>query len=202
VYDALVKVYKKELESDPQQYLDNYFEGHQGAYSSEFQKIGDQTLAPYISNKKLKPEDIVAIMVTFSPDPEHDLTFSDLYKLALKVCKKTKGIKESYFTVEQRGEDIEDCGLGGHFHAMIVLNKDEQMGEPSRQERAILSKLKKFETTSPRFLDIKRVSLDKLPEKLDYITGKKYDEDKFNKMEMDKYWRKTQNPPAPLFWKL
>jgi len=192
VSDFYVKYYKQKLAEDPVEFFDLHFPGHlEKPFLEDYQQ---KTNDRYVSNKQLSPQDTVALMVTFSPDPKHQLGPYDLAKFCTKICKPTKGVSKSIWTIEQRGSLEVDMGTGPHFHLVIVLNKNEQMGQPSRQTTRITKMLEKYQTATSHFLDIKRVSEKKLPEKWDYIKGIKND-DKNEKVQIDYLWREQLNIP-------
>lgn len=188
VYEAYAKMYKSEFKDDPQTFIDSYLPGHLNAFDSDMEKVSMAANAAYHSNLKLSSKDTVALMVTFSPDPSLSLDYQEQSKLAHKIIKPSKGIKYGIYTIENR--DYDELGpIGTHFHALIILNKEEQMGEVSRQVRRIIKLLEKYKTTTTHFLDIKNVSKEKLQDKIDYIKGKKVDPEKQTKVAMDHEWK-------------
>lgn len=145
----------------------------------------------YCSNTKLSSGETWALMVTFRPDPGLEILHPELYKIALKLCKPLKGIREAIFCIEQSGTTEQDSGIGQHFHALIKLNKhdDPQNAERARHVRRIIQQLKKYQTKTTHFLDIKFVSARKISDKISYIKGDKYDEAKAQNMIITKQWR-------------
>ena len=133
-------------------------------------------------------------MVTFSPDPSHNLDYTQMSALALKVIKPGKGIISGIYSIENRDYD-EQGPIGIHFHALIYLDKSQQMGEVGKQVRRIVKMLEKYKTTTTHFLDIKNVSMEKASEKEEYIKGDKTDPEKQEKVLMDQDWRKQVNIP-------
>lgn len=186
VYNMYMSKYKNEFAEDPHEFMERYLPGHQA--TEDIDEIVEHSNAVYISNKQLSPILTFGLMVTFSPDPTHELGGNDLNKIATKLCKPTKGIRNAIWCIEQRGENDLDMGHGAHFHALLYLNKDEQMGEPGKQTARIVRQLKQYQTKSTHFLQIKRVGLAKLDDKKSYIMGDK-DNDKNAKLYYDKAWR-------------
>lgn len=195
VHDMLVKQSKLEIADDPQAFIDKWYPNHEGCISDQIGAIAAQKTAPYTSNKKLSDKDAAALMVTFSPDPSLGLDYLQLNTLATKLCKLSKGVCESMFVIEQRGVDIMSMGTGAHFHALLILNKKEPMGEPARQTDRAVKMFVKYKTTTTHFLDVKRVSSSKLQEKIDYVMGHKNDPEKQLKTVIDYEWRKKYDAP-------
>lgn len=194
--DALTKLCKQQFSDDPNTMLDRWYPEHQGCLAPQISGMLEQKVAPFVDNKKLTDDKTVALMVTFSPDPSHELGFYDLDKLARKVCKPGKGITRAHYCIEQRGMVEEEMGSGAHFHALLLLNSGEQMAQPARQITRICKMFAKYQTTSTHFLQVKKVSMEKYRDKLDYIKGLKDDPEKSQKLVVDKLWRSQYDAPS------
>lgn len=194
--DVLTKLSKSQINDDPQAFIDLHYPQHNGCLSPQISAIVEQKVAPFVDNKKLSDNATVALMVTFSPDPSHELGFFDLNKLAQKLCKPTKGVRSAVYCIEQRGMVEEEMGMGAHFHALLNLAAGQQMAQPARQITRICKMFAKYQTTSTHYLQVKKVSLEKLEDKINYIKGLKEDSEKESKLVYDRLWRQQYNAPA------
>jgi len=195
VYDGLLKVCKDQMKDDPQAFVDKFFPKNEGCLSPQISQMEQSKIAPYSSNKKLTDDATVALLVTFSPDPSLQLDFLQLDGLARKLCKPSKGVEHSIYSIEQRSVVEEEAGAGAHFHAVLVLNKKEQMGQPARQMRRIVNMFASYQTTTTHFLQVKKVSKEKLIDKIAYVSGDKVDEEKMAKVAIDRLWRESYSAP-------
>lgn len=191
VYEKYLDLYKDEAKQDLQKFFDDHVPGH-GA-DSDLEKMNKKEIERYQANTKLSPQNTVALLVTFSPDEKLNMTIAQMKALGCKLTKPNKGIKHWCYTLEQRGEIEEEMGIGIHIHAILELNKEDQSGEVSRQVRRIVTLFQKYRTKTDHFLQIKRVSAEKLDEKWDYVQGNKFDYDKDAKMRIDEIWREQNN---------
>lgn len=198
VYDEFVKIYKARVEDDPQKFFQDYVDPESlQIYDSDFAAVGDRVANRYVSNTKLSTQKTVAIMVTFRPEEGKCNEWIDLVK---KIIKPGKGVLKAICSLEQSGETEDEIGYGVHLHAVIQLNKDDQNGQFQRQATRIRKIFEGYRTKTDKFLDIKKVGQELLSEKIDYVMGKKYDEDKHLKVQMDEIWRKEKNYPR--YWVL
>lgn len=155
----------------------------------------EESVEGYYSNTKLRPKDTVALMITFNPDPKHDMSPHKLLELGEKVIKLTSGVKESYLAIEQSGTiEGENLGINSHFHAILILDKTSQSGEIKRVGRRVINILEPYKTKTTRFLDIKLVSQDRLQDKILYLNGDK-DEHKLPACDGDVVWREENKIP-------
>jgi len=192
VHDTLLEIYRDEAKHDFQIFMDTYLPDHNSNH--EIDKVNAKVSERYQSNLKLTPLSTHALMVTFSPDPEHSqLSVPELKILAHKLCKPLSGITNTIYALEQRGSTEDEIGIGPHFHALLLLDKSNQNGEVTRVVKRIVSLLGKYRTKTDHFLDIKRVSAAKIEEKILYISGKKWDKEKQSKINMDEIWRQEHH---------
>ena len=123
--------------------------------------------------------------ITISPKP--DAVFEQ-FKSNIEDISTFIWCEKCFWTFEQRGTCEEDMGEG--FHAHIILDKYNI--SPSKLKTIIKNKFEKFVVVD-KYIDNKINILEKareyLLDKMEYITGKKIDEDKPQKVEMDKKWR-------------
>lgn len=151
------------------------------------EKVANQ----YERDVRLDSRETVALLVTFRPSDERKVDFKEMHKLARLTCKISKGVYKSLFCLEQTGLTQDEWGHGLHFHALIMLDHGEIMGQVARQKKRIIALLEPYKTTSPRFLDFKRVSAALLTDKVNYIKGEKRKEDKQAGVIACREWRST-----------
>lgn len=195
ILDAFTKLCKSQFNEDPQTMLDRWFPEHSGCVEPQVSQLLEEKISPFVDNKKLDDQKTCALMVTFSPDPSLQLDFLQLDKLAMKLGKPSKGLQACNYVIEQRGVIEEEAGLGAHFHALLLLNSSEQMGQPARQITRICKMFAKYQTTSTHYLQVKKVSKEKYFSKLEYIRGEKDEPEKQIKVGVDKLWRSQYNAP-------
>lgn len=199
VYDQFVKLYKSQVEDDPEKFFSLHVEKEAAmAFDMQLSAITNDSNNRYQSNIQLTPQKTVALFVTFAPE---DDAVRDWSKIIKKVIKPNKGVKKIYAVIEQRSEDLECPDIHGiHMHILYVLDKDDQNGQLARQAKRVRSMLEQYRTQTDHFLDIKRVSQEKLDDKISYIYGKKTDETKHAKLLVDTAWREQMRYPQ--YWVL
>lgn len=113
--------------------------------------------------------------------------YSEQIKRAQNVFKKLKA--EGYYTLEQRSEDIENI-RGIHTHLIIFSDK-----KPSKVHQYIYESVKS-KVGNKKHVDVRRYNIDLLEDKLAYMKGDKWDDDKLQKVEVDKIWKQKNNIDA------
>lgn len=119
------------------------------------------------------------------------LDFENLFIFMNKLTKKNWMSVYSY-CIEQRGETLEEMGKGLHVHLLFERNGKR----PSECERECYNTFNKY--TGHKLKDFVKYSCKYVPydwgkDKLDYMSGLKWDEAKAEKAEMDKVMRKQYN---------
>lgn len=139
-----------------------------------------------VSDEKFKSD---FIFITINPKP------SILLNDFLKVCNKSINkpwIKDYLYVIEQRGEDRDNLGKGFHLH--LLINKGDYRFSHARRE---------FVSTFNKYTDTSNISTfnfamckdSDLGNRQNYMIGRKKDESKWLKQDMDKIWRKIYNIP-------
>ena len=156
---------------------------NKGEYSNK--KLGHQSQIVHNERKRRTEENKPFWFITISPKPDCD--FNE-FKSAIEDVSTFIWAEKLKWTFEQRGTTDQDMGTG--FHAHIILEKYNIA--PSKLKTIMKNKFSKFVVVD-KYIDNKINILEKKPEflqdKLDYIMGKKIDEDKPMKVETDKKWR-------------
>lgn len=133
------------------------------------------------------------IFVTFNFNTEcQNLISSSKFKDKL-VSKES--MEEYAYCYEQRGETLDEIGKGLHMHFLIKRNKKK----PSEWTRELYSTFKNYtgfsldDFKNPKYRMCCFVPKSWAKEKLAYMSGEKWDEDKNKKCEMDIIFRKNNN---------
>lgn len=120
--------------------------------------------------------------ITINPEPDTD--FNE-FKSAVEDISTFCWIDKCYWVFEQRGTSIEDIH-GIHSH-ILIENHNCEFGKMKSQ---ITNKFKKFVgKVCEGTINIQKKKREWLNDKLEYIMGKKYDEGKPEKQEIDIIWR-------------
>lgn len=162
-------------------------------------KGGKKDYIDYVESFSLVPEayssyvedfrksgDISNWFVTLNWKP--DVNLSDVKIRINKVLKK-KWISEYYYTFEQRGESEEECGKGIHTHMLLI---DTGKTIPAQVKREIYSSVKSY-VGNINHVDVRKVEKDWIEDKLQYMSGEKWDEGKDLKCKIDVLFRQRNN---------
>lgn len=128
--------------------------------------------------KYKKHKDIKYIFITINP---MECTVNDIYDI-IKKLEKMKNLKIESYVFEQRGETMDDMGIGKHIH--ILAKKECAISEFKRR---IMSALKKTKLIK----DENKINIINVTDKEGiehYMQGKKSPE-KFKKMKITRRWR-------------
>lgn len=126
---------------------------------------------------------VVAHLITINWN-SNAFSVQELQKPLNKVLSK-KWLKDILVSHEQRGEILPDMGKGYHVHILA-----EGVNKPVSQiHREIYNTVKDY-IGNKKHLDIQTVKKEWLQDKKDYLTGKKYDASKEQKMNLDIIFRK------------
>jgi hypothetical protein len=125
--------------------------------------------------------------ITVNPKPDVKL---DLFmKLLVNFCKR-KPITDYIYTIEQRGETIEEVGKG--FHAHILVSWDPAMSKRVRQFCGETFK-RVIGSNNNHIININKIPKEYFKDKIDYMTGLKWDPEKDQKLKIDKIFREQNN---------
>lgn len=128
------------------------------------------------------------MFITINPDPAVNLSVKCMYDKLCKVCKSTR-IVEYLFSIEQRGETIEEMGKGIHCHILIkhVFPKFCKLQQHFYNNfKQVIGNIK--------HIDIRYCkNVSDVNNRINYIKGEKNDDSKMHKVEIDRMWRKQWN---------
>lgn len=140
---------------------------------------------------KLSAQDTRALFVTLSPEPGTVDPYVFQADVNRTFMKERIGILSTLWCFEQSGtEENKNIGYHPHMHALLLLNKGNVSGERGKVKSFITRSFKKYRTKTDMYLDVKPVSINKLPDKIKYIKGDKRISDKQEKCKADNIWRK------------
>jgi len=120
-------------------------------------------------------------------NPKEGTSPATVLKLCDNIVKKT-WIKKAWYTLEQRGKTSTEMGKGIHIHMLLT----EHSKPKSHIHREILNTVKNYVGNSMH-VKVQDYPHTFLEDKLDYIFGKKWDEEKNLSIEVDKIWRAENN---------
>lgn len=134
-------------------------------------------------SKFLHPEDNSNFyFLTLNWGPEHSV--EECQKCLFKIIQK-KWIKTYYYTHEQRGEILPDLGKGYHVHLLI----ESKCSKPQSQVHREVYNTAKHLIGNHRHIDCRKVPQTWVNDKIDYLKGNKWDEEKDAKLQMDIIFR-------------
>lgn len=120
------------------------------------------------------------IFLTINPNPH--ITLQDFIKTCEKMMSKP-WIQNYLYVYEQRGETLEDCGKGFHFHAIIEKPSNKSYKHIVREMSSSANRL--CDTSNYHFYNLKNITEEEKERKIQYITGRKADTSKHAKQDMD-----------------
>lgn len=129
-----------------------------------------------------KPNKDTIFWITISPPDGETLKFIN----KCHTLTERSYLPNIAYTFEQRGESNETMGNGVHCHIVA----DHKKGIAPKQIINNLASLFKLSHTS---IDVKKYPAHYRPDKIQYLLGNKYDEEKNSKLIMDIEFRKKYN---------
>lgn len=136
-----------------------------------------------------KGSDTNHLWITINPEDRGEQTLSNLQESIQKLTQKTF-VKLMEWTFEQRGDEEQSRGKGVHVH--ILLSLKEKKPRLDSIKRAIKSCFQQL-VGNPRCMDIRKCPDTRVEDKLLYLQGEKWDEEKESKIDQDKIWRQENN---------
>lgn len=157
-----------------------YYRLQNGKGESWLQDVYDE------SEALRKGSDVSALWITINPK-EDDNIISILQKRMDKLKNKpfVKNLKWSY---EQRGECSDTKGRGIHTHILLCLKQGSRLDNVKRSIHTIYDDL----CGNKLCVDIRKVPERRINDKIEYLQGKKWDEEKDDKILTDREWRKDE----------
>lgn len=146
--------------------------------TKEYDEFFDKFIRPrLITGKK---ESIFWITI----NPKSDVKLNE-FLIKLKKASTKAWIDQFYYNIEQRGETIEEAGKGLHSHFLIKAKTYKKISH-ARDE--FYNTFKNM-VGNPKHVDVKSYPLSMMQDKLDYLQGKKWDDEKQTKVAVDNYFR-------------
>jgi len=170
------------LQQNPHRYIELY-ESLKDEVKAKLDPVYNCYEKWYQEYKKDDGSKFLFITINYKPNT----TLEAISKMTTNIVTK-KWVSKYYYTFEQRGKTQETCGEGIHTH-IILQNVDKPM---SQIHREIHNTVKNY-VGNKLHVDVKQYPTKFLSEKIDYIKGLKWDEDKLQKVEMDKLFRLKNN---------
>lgn len=133
---------------------------------------------------KIKRESSRYLFITINP---HNMANDKAFMSASEKAFKKSWIKSFLYVIEQRGETEEELGKGFHLHA-IVDKGDYRLSHAIREFASTYGKY--CDVNNPHCFNIVYCAEGHIPRRMNYILGKKNDEAKWKKQEMDIIYRK------------
>lgn len=131
-----------------------------------------------------KPAKDDVYFVTVNPKP--DVVVDDLEKATSKYVK-TKLVEAAEYVFEQRGSSTEDMGTGAHAHMLIKTSTNN--ADFVKRTRSSFAKI----VGNPNAVHIVRCPRKFIPDKREYMQGRKTGDGKQAKTAMDSVWRQNKN---------
>jgi len=128
------------------------------------------------------------IFLTINPNPL--ITLQEFISVITKMMTKP-WIEQYLYAYEQRGETLEECGGGFHFHAIIEKPSNKSYIHILNEFKSSGNKV--CNTSCIKFFNIKQMSEEEKTRKIPYIVGRKADPSKWLKQDMDIPFRQRNN---------
>jgi len=164
-------------------------------YDIEFHRLQDDVNFRILEeryNHLKKQEEIKEnskyIFITINPNAQ--ITLLDFINKVDKMMGK-KWITNYLYVYEQRGETEAELGKGFHFHCILEKPKGKPYSHMIRELSNSANSV--CDTSNFHFFNIKSISEEECQRKIIYITGRKADEAKHLKQQMDIVWRQKHN---------
>lgn len=170
------------LQQNPHRYIEVY-EALDNETRAKLDPIHNSYEKWYQEYKKDDGTKFLFITLNFKPNME----LETIKKLMDNIVAK-KWVSRYYYSIEQRGNTKETAGEGLHVH-LILTNVNKPM---SQIHKETYNTVKNY-VGNKLHVDVKTYPTKFLDEKLQYIQGLKWDSDKKEKTEMDKYFRLKNN---------
>jgi len=120
------------------------------------------------------------LWITISPPQGDPLKFIN----RIHTLTERSYLPNLTYSFEQRGEQLEEVGKGLHCH--LICDKKHNVAP-----KQVINNLASYFKISHNSVDVKKYPASYKQDKIDYLLGKKFDEKKDPKIQMDKIFRKT-----------
>lgn len=151
-------------------------------------KDGNFKVVQELYNEKQRRKELNKPFYFITLNPKQDCEFEP-FKDAVGDISCWSWVDKCLWVFEQRGSTEEEMGKGFHAH-VLISNYNIEKGKLKTQIR---NKFKKFCLDIESCINIQQKKREWLNDKLEYIMGKKLDEGKPEKQEIDTLWREKMN---------
>lgn len=136
-----------------------------------------------IYNENLEQKDLLKdwLLVTINCKEENWLNCWE----KIKIIKNWRWLKKALIAVEQRGEDINEIKLP-HFH--ILIQEYDYISTKKLKKDYLYRNFLEY-CGNEKHIDVRSVAYKYREDKLSYLQGRKFNEDKLQKQETDKLFR-------------
>lgn len=149
----------------------------------EVKKLKDEL--KIVSDKK----DSDFVWITISP--RSDVSFLSFQSVVLRILKK-KWMTHYLYVYEQRGKEINEIGKLPHLH-MLLRRNGKKFSEVKRELLRAIESIVDLDVYSAYDIRLVKDDDDNVMRLMNYILGKKKDEEKQIKQYIDDEWRKREN---------
>lgn len=151
----------------------------------EYDEFFDRVVRPRLS-KKPKKENLIWVTINPAPTTKLGDFLGKLEKASTKAW-----IKTYWYNIEQRGETLETAGSGLHSHFLIISKNYKRISQVRDEFYNTFKSL----IGNKKHVCVKSYPLSMLQDKIDYLEGKKWDDDKQTKIAVDNYFREKNKLP-------
>lgn len=176
IYEISEKAKLAMLESEFRKYHKQRFDN--GEYDDEHFMIKQCRTA------MIKEKEKNMYWMTINPKPDTPL---EKFKLIITAFLKRKMVLSYHYALEQRGKTNETMGEGIHVH-ILMYSYD-------RKPHIIRNTYSTFKSIigSKESIDVKKYPSDYHSEKLQYLNGTKWDDEKEDSVKINNQWRINNN---------
>lgn len=181
VMDEIIhQAYKQELIKKLRQRIGNSID----AYLDSEEFLNNN---PIFKAEKERQDKIMTRYLFLTVNPEPSITLKMIIDITKKSVNKV-WMKNYLYVYEQRGTTIEEAGLKPHIHMIIDTDIGKKRHEIIRELKNTFKKL--CDVNRNEFFNIRNIKDNHLKNYIKYITGRKKDEIKNIKQDVDKEFRK------------
>jgi len=115
-----------------------------------------------------------------------------IVNIKMFIAKMTKMMSKKWITnylyvYEQRGENLAELGKGFHFHLILEKPKNKAYTHILRELANSVDAV--TDSSNPQWYNVRAISEEEKDRKITYTTGRKADQSKWLKQDMDIIWR-------------
>jgi len=156
-------------------------------FKETYDRLDNERYA-YLKKQNEINENSQYFFLTINPKPS--VALGEFIKVINKLMSK-KWLDNYLYVYEQRGEDLSELGKGFHFH--LIFKKPKTLCYRHILRELSNSSKSLCDTSNPGVFNLKSISEEEKERKIVYITGRKADDAKHLKQDMDIIWRQNNN---------